>query len=133
MARLGFPFADVDSDCRAILGKVDGSGGSITLATATEQLLYEVTDPHGYLTPDVIADFSTVTLESTGRDRVAVDGARGRARPDQLKVSVGYLAGFIGEGEIGYAGRNALGPRAPCRRHPHASGSAERFTKCASI
>ena len=118
MANLGFPFADVDADGRAILGKVEGSGGSITLATATEQLLYEVTDPHGYLTPDVIADFSTVTLENAGRDRVAVDGARGRPRPDQLKVSVGYLAGFIGEGEIGYAGRNALRPRAPCRRHP---------------
>lgn len=109
MANLGFPFADVDADGRAMLGKVDGSGGSITLATATEQLLYEVTDPHGYLTPDVIADFSTVTLKNAGRDRVAVDGARGRPRPDQLKVSVGYLAGFIGEGEIGYAGPNALG------------------------
>jgi Acyclic terpene utilisation family protein AtuA len=109
MANLGFPFADVDADGRAILGKVEGSGGSITLATATEQLLYEVTDPHGYLTPDVTADFSLVTLENAGRDRVAVDGARGRARPDQLKVSVGYLAGFIGEGEIGYAGHNALG------------------------
>jgi hypothetical protein len=109
MANLGFPFADVDADGRAILGKVDGSGGSISLATATEQLLYEVTDPHGYLTPDVIADFSAVTLTNAGRDRVVVDGARGRQRPDQLKVSVGYLAGFIGEGEIGYAGRNALG------------------------
>ena len=109
MANLGFPFADVDANGRAILGKVDGSGGSITLATATEQLLYEVTDPHGYLTPDVIADFSTVTLKTAGQDRVVADGARGRPRPDQLKVSVGYLAGFIGEGEIGYAGQNALG------------------------
>ena len=96
------------ADGHATLGKVDGTGGRITVATATEQLLYEVTDPHGYLTPDVTADFSGVTLEETARDRVAVRGARGRARPDQLKVSVGYLAGYVGEGEIGYAGANAV-------------------------
>ena len=53
MANLGFPFADVDADGNATLGKVAGTGGRITRATATEQLLYEVTDPHGYLTPDV--------------------------------------------------------------------------------
>jgi hypothetical protein len=108
MARLGFPFADVDDNADAVLGKVAGSGGAITLATTKEQLLYEVTDPNGYLTPDVTADFTTVRLEARGRDAVAVRGARGRARPGTLKVSVGYLAGFMGEGEIGYAGRNAV-------------------------
>ena len=109
MAALGFPFADVDPDGNATLGKVDGTGGRITVATATEQLLYEVTDPHGYVTPDVTADFSGMTLTQTAPDRVAVRGARGRRRPDRLKVSVGYLAGFVGEGEIGYAGANAVG------------------------
>jgi hypothetical protein len=108
MAYLGFPFADVDADGIATLSKIDGSGGAITLATATEQLLYEVTDPLGYVTPDVTADFSTVTLSEIGRDRVQVAGARGKARPDRLKVSVGYAAGYIGEGEIGYAGSNAV-------------------------
>jgi len=108
MANLGFPFADVDADGHAVVGKVAGTGGRITLATAKEQLLYEVTDPHGYLTPDVTADFSTVTLAETGADRIAVRGARGRPRPAQLKVSVGYFAGYVGEGEIGYAGSNAL-------------------------
>ena len=108
MARLGFPFADVDANAEAVLGKVAGSGGAITLATTKEQLLYEVTDPNGYLTPDVTADFTTVRLEMRGPDAVSVRGARGRARPDTLKASVGYLAGFIGEGEIGYAGRNAM-------------------------
>ncbi len=108
MAHLGFPFADVDADGRAMLAKVNGTGGAITLATVKEQLLYEVTDPHAYVTPDVVADFSTITLEATGRDRVAVTDARGHARPGRLKVSVGYLAGFVGEGEIGYAGRNAM-------------------------
>jgi hypothetical protein len=108
MANLGFPFAEVDADGNAVLGKVDGTGGRITRATATEQLLYEVTDPHGYLTPDVTADFSSVALTEDGPDRIAVRGARGRPRPTQLKVSVGYLAGYVGEGEIGYAGTNAV-------------------------
>jgi hypothetical protein len=111
LAHLGFPFADVDSEGNAELGKVAGTGGRITRATATEQLLYEVTDPHGYLTPDVTADFSAVTLTELAADRIQVRGARGRLRPSQLKVSVGYLAGYVGEGEIGYAGTNAV-PRA---------------------
>src|SRR5262245_12267860 len=108
MAWLGFPFADVAEDGSAVIGKVDGTGGRITLATAKEQLLYEVTDPRGYVTPDVVADFTTVSLEDAGTDRVAVRGATARGRPSQLKVSVGYLAGYIGEGEIGYGGTNAL-------------------------
>ena len=108
MAHLGFPYADVDAQGNATLGKVDGTGGSITRATATEQLLYEVTDPHGYLTPDVTADFSSVTLDEVARNRIDVRGARGRVRPEQLKVSVGYLAGYVGEGEMGYAGTNAV-------------------------
>ena len=108
MARLGFPFADVHDGAPAVLGKVDGTGGCITLATAKEQLLYEVTDPFGYVTPDVIADFSRVELRAIGPDRVGVAGAKASGRPERLKVSVGYVAGFIGEGEIAYAGPNAL-------------------------
>jgi len=88
---------------------VEGTGGRITLATVKEQLLYEVTNPFGYVTPDVIADFSSVVVEEAAPDRVVVSGARGKPRPSELKVSVGYLAGFVGEGEIAYAGRNALG------------------------
>ena len=108
VAWLGFPFADIDADGNATIGKVTGTGGRIDLATVKEQLLYEVTDPYGYLTPDVVADFSTVTLREIGRDRVAVAGARARGRPERLKVSVGYVAGYVGEGEIGYGGTNAL-------------------------
>jgi hypothetical protein len=108
MAWLGYPYADVDADGRAEISKVAGTGGCITLRTATEQLLYEVTDPRGYLTPDVVADFSTVKLAEVGPDRVAVGGARARGRPRELKVSVGYVAGYVGEGEITYGGTNAL-------------------------
>jgi hypothetical protein len=108
MAWLGFPFADVDADGNATIGKVEGTGGAISLANTKEQLLYEVTDPFAYLTPDVIADFSQVTLREAGPDRIAVRGAKGKGRPAQLKVSVGYHAGFVGEGEIAYAGPNAI-------------------------
>jgi hypothetical protein len=108
MARLGFPFADVDADGDARLSKVAGTGGVINRMTATEQLLYEVTDPGAYLTPDVTADFSQVAITETGPDTIAVRGARGKTRPATLKVSVGYHAGYIGEGEISYAGENCV-------------------------
>jgi len=108
MANLGFPFADVDADGNATFSKVAGTGGVINRMTATEQLLYEVTNPGAYLTPDVSADFSGVTIDETAPDTIAVGGGRGTTRPDTLKVSVGYRAGFIGEGEISYAGENCV-------------------------
>jgi len=108
MATLGFPFADVDADGNARLSKVAGTGGAINRMTATEQLLYEVTDPAAYLTPDVTADFSGVEIAETSPDTITVKGARGKKRPDMLKVSVGYQAGYIGEGEISYGGENCV-------------------------
>jgi len=109
LARLGFPFADVSPDGTAVIGKVEGTGGFINLATVKEQLLYEATDPTGYLTPDITADFTTVRLQEIGPNRVEVSGGRGRPKPATLKVSLGYHAGYIGEGEISYAGPNAYG------------------------
>ncbi len=109
MARLGHPFAEVSPDGTAVFSKVAGTGGMLSLATAQEQLLYEVMDPSRYITPDVVADFTQVRLEEIGNDQVRAMGGRGQKRPGTLKVSVGYEAGFIGEGEISYAGSNALG------------------------
>ena len=108
LARLGFPLAEVSADGAAVVSKVAGSGGRIDLRTVTEQLLYEIADPSAYLTPDVTADFSAVRLEQLGPDAVGLSGARGRAAPDQLKISVGYLDGFVGEGQISYAGVQAV-------------------------
>ena len=108
LADLGFPIAEVAADGSAVLTKLAGTGGRITLATCKEQLVYELHDPRRYLTPDVIADFSTVSFAEVGADRVAVSGGGGTARPDRLKVSVGYEEGFIGEGQISYAGPGAL-------------------------
>jgi hypothetical protein len=107
MSTLGYPFVDVWQDGSATISKVDGTGGSITSATAKEQLLYEVTNPHQYLTPDVSANFTTVYLKQEGKDRIKVTGGSGSKKPGVLKVSIGYKAGFTGEGEIIYAGANA--------------------------
>jgi hypothetical protein len=107
LARLGFPFADVTADGNATFGKVDGSGGRLDQMTCKEQLLYELGDPARYLTPDVSADFSNTIFHDAGPDRVRVTGGTGRPAPEMLKVSIGYMDGFIGEGQISYAGHNA--------------------------
>ena len=106
---IGFPLAEVPERGPFVITKVAGSGGTVTPATCKEQLLYEIHDPAAYLTPDTIADFGHVRVESLAADRVLVDGATGRQRPDRLKVSLAYRAGFIGEGQISYAGAGADG------------------------
>lgn len=108
LARLGFPLAEIDADGEALITKVAGSGGRVSRATCTEQLIYEVHDPAAYLTPDVTADFSQVGFVEEAVDRVRAQGAGGRARPEQLKVSVGYLDGWIGEGQMSYGGPGAV-------------------------
>ncbi|MGA8741775.1 MAG: acyclic terpene utilization AtuA family protein [Terracidiphilus sp.] len=108
LAHLGFPIAEVNSDGAAIFTKVEGSGGLLNRTTCTEQLLYEIQDPSAYLTPDVVADFSKVSFEELGPDRVLIRGGSGRMRPATLKVSIAYRDGYIGEGQISYAGPNAL-------------------------
>ncbi|ETK21839.1 acyclic terpene utilization AtuA family protein [Pseudomonas sp. FH1] len=108
LARLGFPLAEITADGEAVITKVVGSGGRVSRATCTEQLIYEVHDPAAYLTPDVTADFSQVGFVEEGVDRVRAQGADGRARPEQLKVSVGYLDGWIGEGQMSYGGPGAI-------------------------
>lgn len=108
LARLGFPFADVDEHGSAVLGKVAGSGGSLTVATCKEQLLYEILDPGAYLQADVTADFRDVRFAQTGADRVTVGGGGGGPHPATLKVSIGYSDGFSGEGQISYAGPGAV-------------------------
>lgn len=107
LARLGFPLAEVSADGTAVITKVPGSGGMVTAATCKEQLLYEVHDPARYLQPDVVADFSGVTVTAVGPDRVRVEGGDGGARTGSLKVSVGYVDGYVGEGQISYAGPGA--------------------------
>ena len=108
LARLGFPIAEVTESGDVVITKVAGSGGAVTEATCKEQLLYEVHDPANYIQPDVVADFSKVTMRQLGPDRVSVCGATGKPATPTFKTSVGYIDSYIGEGQISYAGPGAL-------------------------
>lgn len=108
LANLGFPLAEVSADGSAVLTKVAGTGGRVTEATCKEQLLYELHDPKRYLTPDVVADFSAVRFTEIAVDRIEVSGGAGASRPQSLKVSVGFREGYVGEGQITYAGPGAI-------------------------
>jgi hypothetical protein len=108
LARLGFPIGEVAEDGSSVITKVPGSGGCVDARTCKEQLLYEIADPAGYVTPDVVVDLTGVTVEEVGPDRVRVRGAVGRPRPELLKVAIGYHDSFVGEGQISYAGPGAV-------------------------
>ena len=108
LARLGFPIAEVRADGDAVITKLPGTGGAVTVATCKEQLLYEIHDPAAYFQPDLVADFSDASVEEIAPDRVRIVGGRGRQHNGCLKVSVGYFDGWIGEGEISYAGPGAV-------------------------
>ncbi|MDR5882029.1 acyclic terpene utilization AtuA family protein [Caballeronia sp. LZ032] len=108
LARLGFPIGEVSADGSVVVTKVPHAGGSVTEATCKEQLLYEIHDPARYLQPDVVADFTQVRVAQEAPDRVRVTGGRGHERTGTLKVSVAYVDGFIGEGQISYGGPGAL-------------------------
>lgn len=105
---LAFPIAEVSADGSAVITKVAGTGGAVTLQTVREQMLYEVHDPARYVTPDVVVDFTTARLEQVGPDRVRVSRIGGRPRTPTLKVSLGCTEGFIGEDMFFYAGPGAL-------------------------
>ena len=108
LAEIGYPIAEVDRDGGVVITKPEGTGGLVSTATVKEQLLYEVQDPANYLTPDVVLDLTDVEVAEVGRDRVEVRGAAGRPRPPTLKATVSVDGGWLGEGEISYAGPNAL-------------------------
>lgn len=108
IARMGYPIAEVSSDGSAVITKLPGSGGLVSLQTVKEQMLYEIHDPGAYITPDVILDMTSVCLQQSGVDRVLVKGARGAARPDKLKVTVSFDGGWLGEAGLSYAGSNSL-------------------------
>ncbi len=107
-ANLGFPYMEVAENGDAVVTKLSNQGGKVVPSTCKEQLIYEIHDPTQYKTPDVTADFSKVSFATVGEDRVRISGGDGNPRPEQLKVSIGYHGGFIGEGAIGYAGPGAV-------------------------
>lgn len=108
LARLGFPIGEVGADGSVVIAKVAHAGGCVTEATCKEQLLYEIHDPARYLQPDVVADFTQVRVSAEAPDRVRVTGGRGTPRTGTLKVSVAYVDGYVGEGQISYGGPGAV-------------------------
>lgn len=108
LANVGYPIVEGRADGSFVIAKHPNTGGRITVQSVTEQLVYEMGDPRSYITPDVIADFTTIQLESDGPDRVRVFGIRGRPATDKLKVSIAYRAGFKAVGTLVYAWPDAL-------------------------
>lgn len=108
LARLGFPFGEIGADGSVVIGKIETAGGRVDVQTCTEQLLYEVHDPSAYITPDCVLNLTAIELHALGKDRVRVEGARARPRTPSYKVSIGYLDGYLGEGQLSYGGPNAV-------------------------
>ncbi len=107
-SEIGYPIIESQPDGEFVVTKHDALGGRVTVATVTEQLLYEMGDPSEYITPDCTADFRTVRLEQQAPDRVRVHGVRGAPATDKLKVSISYLAGYKAVGRMAYSWPDAL-------------------------
>jgi len=108
LANVGYPIVEATADGEFTVTKHPGTGGRVSTQSVAEQLVYEMGDPHSYITPDVVADFTTIRLEAAGEDRVRVHGIRGREATDKLKVSIAYRAGFKAVGTLVYAWPDAL-------------------------
>ena len=107
-ANIGFPIAEVHADGRLVITKAARTGGLVNAQVVKEQLLYEIHDPGHYITPDVTLDFSQVTVVEIGENRVQVNGVRGGPAPQTIKATVCFDGGWLGEGEISYAGPNCV-------------------------
>ena len=103
LADVGFPIVEASSDGTFVVTKHEGTGGRVNVPSVKEQLVYEMGDPHQYITPDVVADFTSIRLQDDGRDRVRVHGIEGRPATEFLKVSISYSAGFKAVGTLVYA------------------------------
>jgi hypothetical protein len=108
LGEVGYPIIEGSADGTFVVTKHPGTGGRVSVHTVTEQLVYEMGDPHSYITPDVVADFTTIRLEQAGPDRVKVSGIKGAHATDKLKVSIAYRAGFKAVGTLVYAWPDAL-------------------------
>lgn len=103
LANIGFPLAEAAPDGTFVITKHEGTGGRVSVPSVKEQLLYEMGDPHEYITPDCVVDFTTIHLDEDGPDRVRVFGIKGRPATDSLKVSISYSAGYKAVGTLVYA------------------------------
>jgi len=124
MAEVGFPIVEASPDGTFVVTKHPGTGGRVTRQTIAEQILYEMGDPSEYITPDVVADFTTIALDDLGNDRVRVSGITGGPRTDFLKVSIAYSDGWKATGTLTYAW-----PDAPAKAQAAAKILRERLDR----
>jgi len=108
LARIGYPIIDARPDGSFVVTKHEGTGGCVSPYGVKEQLLYEMGDPKSYITPDCVADFTTIRLEHESDDRVRVYGVRGGPPTDLLKVSIAYSDGYKAVGTLVYAWPDAV-------------------------
>jgi len=108
LAHIGFPIAEAYPNGDVVITKHEHTGGMVTVQTVKEQLVYEIGDPTNYITPDCIADFTSIQLEQVGKDRVRVAGVKGKPATDSFKVSMSYLDGYTAVGTLTYAWPDAL-------------------------
>ena len=108
MANIGYPIVEAEADGSFTITKHAGTGGQVNSDVVKEQLLYELGDPRNYITPDCVADFTSIRLADTGPDRVRVSGIRGGPRPEMLKVSISYSNGWKAIGTLVYSWPEAL-------------------------
>jgi hypothetical protein len=108
LADVGYPIIEAFADGSFVVTKHRGTGGRVSRATVTEQLVYEMGDPRSYITPDAVADFTSIRLEDEGDDRVRVHGVRGAAATEFLKVSIAYRDGYKAVGTLVYAWPDAV-------------------------
>jgi len=107
MADVGFPIIEAYPDGSFVVTKHEGTGGAVTRETVSEQLVYEIGDPAMYITPDCVADFSSIKLEDLGNNRVRVYDIKGKPYTPFLKVSASYLDGFVSFGSLTYSAPDA--------------------------
>jgi hypothetical protein len=105
---VGYPIIEAGEEGPFTITKHEGTGGRIAIPIVKEQIVYEMGDPREYITPDAVADFTTIRLEQEGENRVRVSGVRGRPRTGQLKVSISYQAGYKAVGTLVYAWPDAI-------------------------
>jgi hypothetical protein len=108
LADVGYPIVEVQADGTFVVTKHANTGGRVSVQTVSEQLVYEMGDPHSYITPDVVADFTSIQLEAAGPNRVRVHGITGKPATDKLKVSLAYRSGYKAVGSLVYSWPDAL-------------------------
>lgn len=108
LANVGYPIAEARADGTFVITKHPGTGGRVNVPSVTEQLVYEMGDPHAYITPDVVADFTSIRLENAGENRVRVHGITGGPPTPFLKVSIAYRAGYKAVGSLVYSWPDAM-------------------------